>query len=139
MGQWPEGQTTLPDELIYDSGHCMIIAGYDDMDTPQDCTDDQYLIYDPWPLSGSPYWKPGVQVLDLVDVEIAQRCGVAIHLAQTLTAVAESPAAIIQPDRVWLNVFVATICQKRVEVTVPVYVCQSHGSGYRFTKDEPTC
>jgi hypothetical protein len=70
MGSWPSDQTTLPDEIIYDSGHCKIIAGYDDKDTA-DCTDDDYLIYDPWPNSGSPYWLPQNQVIDVVDVYLS--------------------------------------------------------------------
>ena len=37
------------------NGHAKIIAGYDDKDTA-DFADDEYLIYDPWPTSGSPYW-----------------------------------------------------------------------------------
>jgi len=68
IATWPADQDTIPDELLYDSGHCKIIAGYDDMDTPADCTDDSYLIYDPWPTSGSPYWLTGIQVLDPNDI-----------------------------------------------------------------------
>ncbi len=70
MCQWPADQTTLPDEIIYDSGHCKIIAGYDDKDTP-DCSDDDYLIYDPWPNSGSSYWLPQNQVIDVTDVYLS--------------------------------------------------------------------
>ena len=67
MGSWPQDQTTLPEEILYDSGHCKIIAGYDDLDTA-DYSDDLYLIYDPWPTSGSSYWLPQIQVIDVVDV-----------------------------------------------------------------------
>ncbi len=70
MGSWPQGQTTLPPEIIYDSGHCKIIAGYDDKNTAE-CADDDYLIYDPWPASGSPYWLPQNQVIDIVDVYLS--------------------------------------------------------------------
>jgi len=70
MGTWPDDQTTLPEEIIDDSGHCKIIAGYDDMDTA-DCNDDLFLIYDPWPNSGSPYWLPQNQVIDVVDVYLS--------------------------------------------------------------------
>jgi len=60
---WPSDMT-VPGELYYDSGHCKIIAGYDDMDTPDDCTDDSFYIYDPWPTSGSPYWVAQANVLN---------------------------------------------------------------------------
>ncbi|MBN2071578.1 MAG: C39 family peptidase [Candidatus Krumholzibacteriota bacterium] len=70
MGSWPQDQTTLPEEIIYDSGHCKIIAGYDDLDTAE-CEDDMYLIYDPWPNSGSPYFLPGNQVIDVVDIYLS--------------------------------------------------------------------
>ncbi len=70
MGSWPQDQTNVPEELYYDSGHCKIIAGYDDNDTA-DCNDDFYLIYDPWPNSGSPYWLPQNQVIDPVDVYLS--------------------------------------------------------------------
>lgn len=76
MGSWPADQTTIPEELYYDSGHCKIIAGYDDMNTA-DFSDDQYLIYDPWPNSGSPYWLPQTQVLDQVDVYLSIWNGIA--------------------------------------------------------------
>lgn len=55
IGGWPPDQTGIPTELYYDSGHCKIIAGYNDLST-KDPNDDRYLIYDPWPTSGSPYW-----------------------------------------------------------------------------------
>jgi hypothetical protein len=67
MGIWPTDQDTVPEELYYDSGHCKIIAGYDDKDTAA-CDDDEYLIYDPWPTSGSSYWLGQAQVVDNFDV-----------------------------------------------------------------------
>jgi hypothetical protein len=70
MGSWPADQETIPEELYYDSGHCKIIAGYDDMGTA-DYVDDQYLIYDPWPNSSSPYWLPQAQVIDVVDIYLS--------------------------------------------------------------------
>lgn len=60
---WPSDMD-VPGELYYDSGHCKIIAGYDDNDTPDDCTDDSFYIYDPWPTSGSPYWVAQANVLN---------------------------------------------------------------------------
>ncbi len=60
---WPSDMT-VPGELYYDSGHCKIIAGYDDKDTPEDCTDDSFYIFDPWPTSGSPNWVPQSSVLN---------------------------------------------------------------------------
>ena len=68
IGNWPADQDTIPDELSYNSGHCKVIAGYDNMDTPQDCSDDVYLIHDPWPTSGAPYWMPIDQVVDSTDI-----------------------------------------------------------------------
>lgn len=70
MGNWPQDQDTIPEDLYYDSGHCKIIAGYNDQDTAA-CEDDTYLIYDPWPTSGSPYWLPQAQVIDNVDVYLS--------------------------------------------------------------------
>ena len=70
MANWPSDQETLPEEILYDSGHCKSIAGYDDMDTA-DFNDDQYLIYDPWPNSGSPYWQTQITVIDPNDIYLA--------------------------------------------------------------------
>ena len=70
MGTWPSDQSTIPVELYYDSGHCKIIAGYNDMNTPNPA-DDQYLIYDPWPNSGSSYWLAVNQVIDPVDIYLS--------------------------------------------------------------------
>ena len=67
IGNWPPDQTVLPTELQNDSGHCKVIAGYDDLDTA-DWADDLLLIYDPWPTSGSPYWLAHGQVVDIADV-----------------------------------------------------------------------
>ncbi|MCD6380013.1 hypothetical protein J7M07_06185, partial [bacterium] len=60
---WPMDMT-VPGELYYDSGHCKIIAGYDDNDTLEDDTDDLFYIYDPWPTSGSPSWVAQAAVLN---------------------------------------------------------------------------
>ncbi len=57
----------LPEDAAEVNGHAKIIAGYDDKDTA-DYIDDEYLIYDPWPTSGSPYWVPSATVLDVRDV-----------------------------------------------------------------------
>ena len=71
IASWPADQDTIPDELYYNSGHCKIIAGYDDMDTPDDCGDDAYLIHDPWITSDTPYWLPGEQVIDSTDIYLS--------------------------------------------------------------------
>ncbi|HUX76328.1 MAG TPA: hypothetical protein VMY40_06775 [Anaerolineae bacterium] len=79
-------------------------------------------------LAGDPIANPGIQVA--ISVEIAQRSGMSIHWpAQPLVAVAESPRAIVQPDRVWLECFVTTIGEKCIKVAVPIDVSQSHVSG----------
>ncbi len=70
IGNWPSDQGVLGGEVLTDSGHCKIIAGYDDMDTA-DLSDDLLLIYDPWPTSGSPYWLAHGQVVDANDVYLA--------------------------------------------------------------------
>jgi hypothetical protein len=67
IGNWPLDQEVLLEELEYDSGHCKVIAGYDDLDTAG-WADDLLLIYDPWPNSGSPYWQGHGLVVDLNDV-----------------------------------------------------------------------
>jgi hypothetical protein len=73
---WPQdqGDEWPPSELQQSMGHAKVIAGFDDMDTP-DPADDLCLIYDPWPsytqqqtlppnaLKGpgetfDPYWLP---------------------------------------------------------------------------------
>lgn len=63
---WPQDMS-VPEELEYDSGHCKIIAGYDDNQTA-DFNDDQFYIYDPWPTSGSPYWAPQASVIGVTDI-----------------------------------------------------------------------
>lgn len=60
----------LPDDAFEVNGHAKIIAGYNDKDTAT-YADDEYLIYDPWPASGSPYWVPTGTVLDVRDVYMA--------------------------------------------------------------------
>jgi hypothetical protein len=65
---WPDGMEPEPDPANNEvTGHCKIIAGYDDKDTA-DTSDDDYLIYDPWPTSGSPYWQAANTVLSPLDV-----------------------------------------------------------------------
>ena len=59
----------LPEEWIDVNGHAKIIAGYDDKNTAV-FGDDEYLIYDPWPTSGSPYWVSQSAVLDTRDLYI---------------------------------------------------------------------
>jgi len=68
IGSWPGDQTGIPSELYYESGHCKIIAGYDDNNTPGNLIDDSYKIFDPWPTSGSPYWLAQNLVIDPVDI-----------------------------------------------------------------------
>jgi hypothetical protein len=63
---WPADMDSIPSSL--ESGHCKIIAGYNDNGTPGDIADDLYLIYDPWPTSGSPYWLPPAVVIDPADI-----------------------------------------------------------------------
>jgi hypothetical protein len=70
IGNWPADQGVLPGEILTDSGHCKVIAGYDDLDTA-DLSDDLLLIYDPWPTSGSSYWLAHGQVVDVNDVYLA--------------------------------------------------------------------
>ena len=70
IGSWPADQGVLPSETLTDSGHCKIIAGYDDLDTP-DLADDLLLIYDPWPTSGSTYWLAHGLVVDANDVYLS--------------------------------------------------------------------
>lgn len=67
IGSWPADQGVLPGEMLTDSGHCKVIAGYDDLDTA-DLSDDLLLIFDPWPTSGSSYWLAHGQVVDANDV-----------------------------------------------------------------------
>jgi len=67
IGKWP-ADMEVPQDLYYDSGHCKIIAGYDDNDTPADLSDDEFYIFDPWPTSGSPYWMLATSVIDQVDI-----------------------------------------------------------------------
>lgn len=59
----------LPEEWIDVNGHAKIIAGYNDQGTPG-TSDDEYLIYDPWPNTGSPYWLGQASVLDTKDLYI---------------------------------------------------------------------
>jgi hypothetical protein len=68
VGTWPEDMTDIPEELRYESGHCKIIAGYDDKDTPENLNDDDFYIFDPWPTSGSPYWVKANNVIDPADI-----------------------------------------------------------------------
>jgi hypothetical protein len=70
IGNWPSDQGVLSGELLTDSGHCKVIAGYDDLDTA-DLSDDLLLIFDPWPTSGSSYWLAHGQVVDANDVYLA--------------------------------------------------------------------
>jgi hypothetical protein len=69
-GGYPaEVNPPLPQEWIDVNGHAKIIAGYDDKGTAA-YSDDEYLIYDPWPTSGSPYWLAQSSVLDTKDLYI---------------------------------------------------------------------
>ena len=70
IGNWPSDQGVLPSETLTDSGHCKVIAGYDDLDTA-DLSDDLLLIYDPWPTSGSSYWLAHGVVVDANDVYLS--------------------------------------------------------------------
>jgi hypothetical protein len=71
IGIWPSDQENIPAQLYYESGHCKIIAGYNDNDTPGNFNDDSYLIFDPWPTSGSPYWVALNLVIDPADIYLA--------------------------------------------------------------------
>jgi len=77
IGSWPSDQTGIPSELYYESGHCKIIAGYNDNDTPGDLNDDTYRIFDPWPTSGSPYCVLQNLVIDPVDIYLTMCAPVA--------------------------------------------------------------
>ncbi len=49
---WPANlSTSLPGwyNMTYDQGHAKVIIGYDDNNTPENYSDDRYLINDPWP------------------------------------------------------------------------------------------
>jgi hypothetical protein len=68
---WPEGMDPPPDPANDElTGHCKVIAGYDDKCTA-DYNDDEYYIYDPWPLSSSPYWQAANTVISPLDVYLA--------------------------------------------------------------------
>ncbi len=71
IGNWPADQGVLVGDVLTASGHCRIIAGYDDLDTPADLSDDLLLIYDPWPTSGSTYWLALGLVVDVNDVYLS--------------------------------------------------------------------
>ncbi len=65
---WPDGIYPPPvDEIAECSGHAKIIAGYNDQGTAA-TGDDRYFIFDPWPVSGSPYWIGQQPLLDPRDV-----------------------------------------------------------------------
>ena len=78
MTNWPPDQEVLPTETLDNSGHCKVIAGYDDLDTP-DTADDLLLIYDPWPTSGSPYWVAHGQVVDASDIYLTMSQAVGVE------------------------------------------------------------
>ena len=59
---------SIPADIVNESGHCRIIAGYDDGGTPGNLADDTFYIIDPWPTSGSPYWLAQNLVIDPVDI-----------------------------------------------------------------------
>ncbi len=81
---WPANiSTSLPgwDNMSYDQGHAKVIIGYDENNTPDNYSDDRYLINDPWPEyndksilpfnaslgpggSYDPYWIPASMVLN---------------------------------------------------------------------------
>ncbi len=76
---WPQGIYPPPDEDTFDyNGHAKIIAGYNDNGTAV-TNDDLYLIYDPWPVSGSPYWVASGTVVDNKDVYYADYDPVAVE------------------------------------------------------------
>ncbi len=79
MGVWPADQSGVPVELYYESGHCKIISGYDDNNTPGNLADDAYLIFDPWPTSGSPYWVPQNLVIDPLDIYLTITAPIAVE------------------------------------------------------------
>lgn len=70
-GNWPADMDSIPADIINESGHCRIIAGYDDGGTPGNFGDDRFLIVDPWPTSGSPYWLAQGVVIDPVDIYLS--------------------------------------------------------------------
>jgi hypothetical protein len=70
VANWPADMDSIPPELEYESGHCKVIAGYSDAGTA-DPADDTFLIYDPWPTSGSPYWQAQNAVIDPTDVYLS--------------------------------------------------------------------
>ena len=77
IGTWPSDQSGIPSGLYYESGHCKIISGYDDNNTPGDLHDDSYRIHDPWPTSGSPYWVAQNLVIDPVDIYLTMGAPIA--------------------------------------------------------------
>lgn len=78
IGSWPNDQSGIPTGLYMESGHCKIIAGYDDNNTPGNFADDSYHIFDPWPTSGSPYWLAQNLVIDPVDIYLAMTQPIAV-------------------------------------------------------------
>ena len=69
-GGYPnEVNPPLPEEWENYNGHAKLIAGYDDKNTAV-FNDDEYLIFDPWPTSGSPYWAPHSTVVNGTDLYI---------------------------------------------------------------------
>ncbi|MDD4856670.1 MAG: C39 family peptidase [Candidatus Krumholzibacteria bacterium] len=76
VANWPADMDSIPPGLYYESGHCKVIAGYSDADTV-DPADDTFLIFDPWPTSGSSYWQAQIQVIDPTDVYLTTTAPIA--------------------------------------------------------------
>jgi hypothetical protein len=76
VANWPADMDSIPSEIYYESGHCKVIAGYSDADTV-DPADDTFLIYDPWPTSGSAYWQVQNLVVDPTDVYLTTTAPIA--------------------------------------------------------------
>ena len=68
VASWPADMDSIPADIINESGHCKIIAGYNDNGTVGNFGDDTFLIIDPWPTSGSPYWLNQALVMDPTDI-----------------------------------------------------------------------
>jgi hypothetical protein len=76
-GNWPADMDSIPADIANDSGHCKIIAGYNDGGTVGNFADDTFLIVDPWPTSGSPYWLAQQLVVDPADIYLTTSAPVA--------------------------------------------------------------